>query len=469
MANRFGVSRFSSLLSLPAASGGHYGIPNPADISAVTLWLDAAVNVTQSGGAVSQWNSRKGSASFVQATSANQPEFLSSQVNGLPAIRFNGATKHMSSSFLASSTITAAAYSMFVVGKITGGLLGQNIWEGPAFITDSGSNFGMHPYVEAANAPTIRTGDTNSSSASNVVSYTINKPSSADLRNGDYIVIGQSCDLSGGSFTGLETFTAQPSASGDSGNHRLDVYTRLVDFREPASWQIAISASEQYATRAFAVEGAGSIDFSTADINTSNRTSASVSGTVTNNDSLAVVFCSSESGATNTIAAPDGTWTQLGGANLVAGTGVAGETLAVFWKIMPAGATGTLTFTQTALEEFLVSMIVFTPKQNAVVGAYSYDGTVDASYVNIDSSTWGLFMGRHTGGNLAAKVNGLSISQNVASGNTSIPASTMSLGSAAANYAASHDVAEIIVANAALSQADENGIMYYLNQKYALF
>jgi hypothetical protein len=469
MANRFGASRLLQLLSLPAASGGHYGMPNPADLAGVTLWLDAAANVTQSGGAVSQWNSRRGAASFVQATPANQPEFLSSAVNGLPAIRFNGATKHMTSSFALSSAITAAAYSTFIVGRVNGGAVGANPWDSPAFVMENGFLWGAHTFLEAANAPTIRTGDTNASSGSNVTSFAVTKPSASAIRNGDYICVASAVDGTGSTFTGMETFTDQTGAGGDSTNHQGKLWTRRANYSEPASYTVGISASEQHATRAFVVEGAGSIDFTTSDVSVSNRTTGSVSGTVTDNDSLAVVLCYSESGSANTITAPDGTWTQLGGANLVAGTGATGATLAVFYKTLPSGATGTLTFTQTALEEFIVGMIVFRPKANAVQAHYNWDGNADTIYSNMDSGAWNVMMYRHTGGNIANIINNNPISQNIASGNTTALTGVLALGSTAGAVSVNHDVAEIIIANAALSAADEAGILYYLNQKYAVY
>lgn len=61
------------------------------------LWLDASdsTTITQSSGAVSQWNDKSGNARHMtQGTSANQPITNSRTVNGLNGIDFQPASSH---------------------------------------------------------------------------------------------------------------------------------------------------------------------------------------------------------------------------------------------------------------------------------------------------------------------------------------------------------------------------------------
>jgi hypothetical protein len=55
------------------------------------LWLKADVGVTQSSGNVSSWTDQSGNFTVTQATSGDQPTYVSSGINGKPALRFNGS------------------------------------------------------------------------------------------------------------------------------------------------------------------------------------------------------------------------------------------------------------------------------------------------------------------------------------------------------------------------------------------
>ena len=58
------------------------------------LWLDAAdaSTITESSGAVNQWNDKSGNRrNFAQATSGNRPAYASSIINNKPVIRFDGS------------------------------------------------------------------------------------------------------------------------------------------------------------------------------------------------------------------------------------------------------------------------------------------------------------------------------------------------------------------------------------------
>jgi hypothetical protein len=90
----------------------------PAAIT-TALWLDAAdaSTITESGGAVSQWDDKSGnSRSLTQATPANQPSYSLGGLNGLNALSFDGAASFIDNAAI-GLPIGGSARSMFVVYK----------------------------------------------------------------------------------------------------------------------------------------------------------------------------------------------------------------------------------------------------------------------------------------------------------------------------------------------------------------
>jgi hypothetical protein len=78
-----------------------------------SLWLKADTGVTSSSNKVSTWADQSGSSkNAIQATGANQPTYVASAQNGLPAIRFDG-----SSSFLTFSGISPSSFTLFSTMK----------------------------------------------------------------------------------------------------------------------------------------------------------------------------------------------------------------------------------------------------------------------------------------------------------------------------------------------------------------
>jgi hypothetical protein len=72
-----------------------YPVWSPAEIS-TALWLDAADSstITESGGAVSQWNDKSGNNRHAtQATSGNRPTVGTTVLGGLRTVSFNGTTQ----------------------------------------------------------------------------------------------------------------------------------------------------------------------------------------------------------------------------------------------------------------------------------------------------------------------------------------------------------------------------------------
>lgn len=106
-----------------------------------TVWLDASItsSITESGGAVSQWNDVSGNLNHVsQATAANQPTTGAYTINGRNVIRFDG-----SNDWLANTTLPASQsqpWSVFIVAKasssVTTGKALMNPYSG-----DNGAGF----------------------------------------------------------------------------------------------------------------------------------------------------------------------------------------------------------------------------------------------------------------------------------------------------------------------------------------
>ena len=79
-------------ISIPGTSGLVQAAFSPLDLSPI-LWLDAAdtSTITESGGAVSQWDDKSGNGNdLVQATAANQPTTGTTTINGLNVISLDG-------------------------------------------------------------------------------------------------------------------------------------------------------------------------------------------------------------------------------------------------------------------------------------------------------------------------------------------------------------------------------------------
>lgn len=86
----------------------------PGSISGLALWLDASdlTTITESSGAVSQWNDKSGNARHVsQGTAAQQPTTGSSTLNGLNVISFDGSNDNLrtSNGALELATLTCVA------------------------------------------------------------------------------------------------------------------------------------------------------------------------------------------------------------------------------------------------------------------------------------------------------------------------------------------------------------------------
>ncbi|MBM4253141.1 MAG: LamG domain-containing protein [Deltaproteobacteria bacterium] len=88
----------------------------PQSISSLRLWLKAeTLTGTADGTAIWTWKDQSGNGfDLSQSTAANRPTFKMGQINGRPAVRFNGSTNYMQVAFTGSIT----SKTMFVVAKL---------------------------------------------------------------------------------------------------------------------------------------------------------------------------------------------------------------------------------------------------------------------------------------------------------------------------------------------------------------
>ena len=94
-----------------------YGLWTPADIT-TALWLDAAdaSTITESSGAVSQWDDKSGNArNAAQSTSARRPLYTSAGQNGLNVVTFQSANTHWLA--LPNSAAPSSANAVFAACK----------------------------------------------------------------------------------------------------------------------------------------------------------------------------------------------------------------------------------------------------------------------------------------------------------------------------------------------------------------
>jgi hypothetical protein len=103
---------------------------NPSMIS-TALWLDAAdaSTITQSSGAVSQWNDKSGNGRHVsQSTSAKRPTVASAELNGKDIIRFDptGSPDRLAT---ASALYTTASLGIYAV-TANRNASGESAWAG---------------------------------------------------------------------------------------------------------------------------------------------------------------------------------------------------------------------------------------------------------------------------------------------------------------------------------------------------
>lgn len=107
-------------------AGSHRTVIPALPSTGLTLDLDARTGLFQDTGGVTPaaadgdpvglWRDQSGGArDFSQATGISKPLLKLAQVNGKPALRFDGVDDNILSSAILSAIITASAYSLYVV------------------------------------------------------------------------------------------------------------------------------------------------------------------------------------------------------------------------------------------------------------------------------------------------------------------------------------------------------------------
>lgn len=126
-ANQITNTNFSTNLSSWTAG------MQPNDITGLQLWLKAdAITGLSNNAAVSTWNDSSGNGNnAAQATSGDQPSYETNQINGLPAVNFNG-----SGDFLTVPSLTGQ--TIFVVLNHADGTTFTNYRR----VVDNGDTFG---------------------------------------------------------------------------------------------------------------------------------------------------------------------------------------------------------------------------------------------------------------------------------------------------------------------------------------
>jgi len=120
-------------ISIPGTSGLVQAAFSPLDLSPV-LWLDAAdtSTITESGGAVSQWDDLSGNGNnFVQATAADQPTTGATTFNSLNVIDF--AADFMSGTV----TFVQTTGWVFIVASWSAAVRNA-LYGGPSSVNDPG-------------------------------------------------------------------------------------------------------------------------------------------------------------------------------------------------------------------------------------------------------------------------------------------------------------------------------------------
>lgn len=94
---------------------------SPADLTGLTAWYDAsdAGSITESGGAVSQWNDLSGNGyHLTQSTGANKPTTGTNTINGLNVLTSAGSA-FMSRAATQIVNSSTGEWSVFVVARVT--------------------------------------------------------------------------------------------------------------------------------------------------------------------------------------------------------------------------------------------------------------------------------------------------------------------------------------------------------------
>lgn len=231
------------MLAGPFAGPVHFPPPSSGAVqpplTGLVAWYKADAGVTEAGGAVSAQADQSGNGyDLAQGTGANQPTFLSNQLNGLPALSHDAIAG--SNEFLtrASTPVVPQPYTVVSVVKITMDNLGNGI------ISDSGpgGDFSLFYFNDALECMALYAGgDVEGTSDPrdgnfHVVEAIFNGGSSSIRVDG---VLEGSGNAGGSGLTGL---TLGGNNAGSDGLGGLQVETFVYDHAIDAGHRAALAA-----------------------------------------------------------------------------------------------------------------------------------------------------------------------------------------------------------------------------------
>jgi hypothetical protein len=117
----------------------------PFSTNGLTFWLKADAGVGLNGSTVAHWYDQSGNGKTAsQATGSAQPTLVQNDINGYPALRFDGANTFLQT---AAPVTTSTQYSMFVVSTLGGApgpvYNGNSSADGYGFYRQNTADYGM--------------------------------------------------------------------------------------------------------------------------------------------------------------------------------------------------------------------------------------------------------------------------------------------------------------------------------------
>lgn len=116
----------------------------PNLIAGCQLWLRGDLGITTATG-VSAWADQSGKGNhFTQATGANQPALVASNIGGQPGLRFNG-TSHKMAGPTGSSIFSASSAWMYLVWRPISVTLNvaSPVYANDSIVGDNGADYGL--------------------------------------------------------------------------------------------------------------------------------------------------------------------------------------------------------------------------------------------------------------------------------------------------------------------------------------
>lgn len=196
----------------------------PANIT-TSLWLDAADNstITQSSGAVSQWNDKSGnSINATQATTLNQPTISSAGLNSRQSVNFdgNGDNLVLPTGFLNGTTAFSLAFVMLGPPQQNDAVFGPATSDSTGLELAYTSVVGFPTLARINNVNKIVSGLWSTNSQPTISVLQADASSTAGWLNGATVSAASSSGIAALNFTGaysIGTYSNNRNAGNNSG------------------------------------------------------------------------------------------------------------------------------------------------------------------------------------------------------------------------------------------------------------